>query len=361
MKNNHITQSHFYIPRDSAAQNHSPFEKGRSPLSRKVASTRFALKTGCVTVAILIISITTFAQPSGFAGSFSRLGFGPRGMAMGNALTATEVQGIYGYYNPALAVHAHAGNQVDISTSIMSFDRTLHSLSGTFILPPSAGINIALLNANITDIDGRTTSGYYTSDLATHEYQLMTAFGVNIHQKVAAGIGVKINLADYHSGLANAQGVGFDIGILYKVRDNISLGITAQDLLSSYSWNSGELYGDESSGESTDNFPARFTLGGSCHIQPGVLIAVSYGWLVHKSQTFQQIRLGGSWQIHERISLRAGWQFDDLEHIAISNRPGTGFSVHLPFDILAPSIDYAFVLEPNQISSMHVFGVRLNL
>lgn len=319
------------------------------------------MKTACVALAILIITVSSSAQPSGFAGSFSRLGFGPRGMAMGNALTAVDAQGIYGYYNPALAAFSTAGNQVDISTSLMSFDRTLHGLSSTFVLPPSAGINVALLNANVTNIDGRTTSGYYTSDLSTHEYQLLTAFGIRIKEYLALGVGIKVNLADYHTELSNTQGTGFDLGLLYKASNKLSLGITAQDLLASYAWNSGELYGNESLAETVDNFPVRLNAGGSYILQPQLLLALNYGVLIHESGQFQQLRLGSSYQLHQRITLRAGWQIDDLENISTSNRTGAGFSIHLPFDLLEPSVDYAFLLEPNQISSMHVFGLRLNL
>lgn len=309
----------------------------------------------------LIVPVLSTAQPSGFAGSFTRLGFGPRGMAAGNTIIATAEEGVYGYYNPALAAYAKSGSQVDISTSLMSFDRSLNSLSGTFRLPPSAGLQIALLNAKVTNIDGRSADGYFTGELATHEYQLMTFFGIRIHEKVAAGIGVKLNMADYHTDISNAKGAGFDIGIIYKASEKLSLGATVRDLLASYTWSSGELYGEESLGESTENFPVQVNIGGSYKIQPEILIALNYGWLILNDEKFRQLKVGGSWKVHERISLRGGWQIDDIDNIAVANRPSAGFSVHLPFDLLQPSVDYAFLPEPNKISSMHIFGLRFQL
>lgn len=309
----------------------------------------------------LIVPVLSTAQPSGFAGSFTRLGFGPRGMAAGNAIIATAEAGVYGYYNPALAAYAKSGSQVDISTSLMSFDRSLNSLSGTFRLPPSAGLQIALLNANVTDIDGRTADGYFTGELATHEYQLMTYFGIKVHEKVAGGIGVKLNMADYHTDISNATGAGFDIGIIYNASERLSMGAAVKDLLASYTWSSGELYGDESLGESTENFPVQVNIGGSYNIQSQILIALNYGWLILNDERFRQLKVGGSWIVHERISLRGGWQIDDLENIEVANRPSAGFSVHLPFDLLQTSVDYAFLPEPNRISSMHVFGLRFQL
>lgn len=301
------------------------------------------------------------AQPSGYAGSFSRIGFGPRGMAMGNALLATGEEGIYGYYNPALAALIKDGNQLDLTTALMSFERNLHGLNATFALPPTAGINIALLNANLGGIDGRTTSGYFTEELETHEYQLLSSFGIRLHEKISAGIGIKLTLADYHNELSNAWSTGFDLGLLYAVNQSLSLGFVAQDLLASYAWTSSELYGGESQAESTEKFPAKFSLGGTYHWQQKLLLAMNMGLLTHDGISYKQLKLGTSWNLHERITLRAGWQIDDLAQIKTSNRPSTGFSLHLPFDNLAPSIDYAFLLEPNQISSMHIFGLRLNL
>lgn len=321
--------------------------------------------SGCIgTVALLLlvffVPFNTIAQPAGYAGSFTRMGFGPRGIAMGNAITATAHQGIYAYYNPAMAAYIKDESQIDLSTSLMSFDRTLHSLSASFKLPPSAGLSISLLNANVTGIDGRTASGYFTSELATNEYQLATSFGVNIHAMLALGLGIKLNLADYHPEVDPARGVGFDVGAIFRVSESLSFGVTVQDLLAGYSWNTAELYSDESLSETTETFPVRLKIASAYELK-SVVTAASYGLIIHEGEQFKQLKVGISWVMHERISLRSGWQIDDLQNIASSNRPGAGFSLHLPFDILKPSVDYAYLREPGGVSSMHVIGLRINL
>lgn len=317
----------------------------------------------CTIALVMFLSLFPFnavGQPSGYTGSFSRIGFGPRGIAMGNALIATHTEGVYAYYNPAHAAYSHGGNQLDLSTALMSFDRSLNSLNATFRLPPSAGLTVSLLNANVKGIDGRTVSGYYTSDLKTSEFQLSTSFGININANIALGLGVKLNLADYHPEVTPARGVAFDIGAIYRLSDKLSMGFTAQDLLASYSWNSADLYGDGSLSERTETFPTRLNLGAAYQLN-SVLLASSFGYLIHKKEQFEQLKVGFSWLVHERISLRGGWQIDDLNNVAEAQRPGAGFSIHLPFDILVPSVDYAFLKEPNGVSSMHVFGLRMNL
>jgi hypothetical protein len=72
-------------------------------------------------------------------------------------------------------------------------------------------------------------------------------------------------------------------------------------------------------------------------------------------------RIGASYHIHKRFTLRAGWQVNDLKQSGETNIPSLGFSVHLPFDHFSPSIDYAFLREPDGVANMHVFSLRLIL
>ncbi len=310
--------------------------------------------------ALFVPALPCLAQTGGYAGSFSRLGFGPRGMAMGNALTATGSEGIYSYYNPALAAFAPAGNQVDISTSLMTFGRNMHNLGGTFRLPPSAGISLSIINANVGDIDGRDLDGYPTGELSTHEYQLASAFGIRIGQKLSLGTGIKLNIANYHPDLKNVSGLAIDLGLFYKASESLSFGIAARDLLASYNWNSSDLYGDNLASR-RETFPVRLNGGVAWSPAEEIKLALDYGLLTQGSHRIYQLRLGGSYALHERFSLRGGWQIEDLNHPGRENRPSAGFSVHLPFDTLSPSIDYAFSLEPNVSTAIHIFGLRLNL
>lgn len=310
---------------------------------------------------LLFLPVIALAQPAGYAAAYSRLGFGPRGMGMGNTLSSTAQDGIYSYYNPALTALAKKSNQIDLSTSAMSFDRRLNTLNATFKLPPSAGISIAILNASVSDIDGRDNSGYPTRILSTNEFQFLTAFGINIRDNLQFGTGIKLNLASYHKELSNAQSFGFDVGVLYHPLKNWSVALTIQDLLASYSWNSGDLYGGMLSSQTTDSFPVRFNFGNTLLIRDDLLMSITLGYLSASSENYRQLRSGLKFEAHQRISLRAGWQIDDLSAIKHSNRPSAGFSIHLPFDRLSPSVDYAFMFEPNQISAMHIFGLTFEI
>ncbi|MFH5884408.1 PorV/PorQ family protein [Halalkalibaculum sp. DA3122] len=335
----------------------------------KKAHNRCGPGTSCCWLPVLVFGFIVipsclWAQAGGLAGSFSRLGFGPRGMSMGNAMSSTPGDGFYSYYNPAHAARNINGRQLDVSTSLMKFDRTLHQLNGALPLPPKAGISFSILNAGVDNIDGRTRSGYHTQMLSTNEYQFASAFGIRLTPRWNLGVGIKLYLADFHAALQNVTSFGFDLGTLYKVSPTLTLGLVIQDLLAEYPWNTGTLYGDSSSGTNVDEFPTQLRIGASYQLFQNLLVALDPGLLLEPSpgsDPIFQLRAGGRYRIHEQVSLRAGWQVGNLRSIATSNNFSAGFSVHLPFDLLAPSVDYAFVPEPNYVSTMHIFGLQLNL
>lgn len=340
---------------------------------------------GLVLIAVLGLADIVRSQSGGSGGVYTRMGFGPRGMAMGDALASVTHQGIYAHYNPALAASA-SGNQIDMSSAVMRFDRSLHSLNATFSLPPSAGLNVGLINANVNSIDGRSQSGYHTDYLSTHEFQVFAAFGLQVSERVHLGVGIKGYLANFHKDLSNATGAGFDLGLLIKPVNNIQIGLTAQDFLSAYRWDTTELYGTQNARNRNDRFPTRFKIAASWLSNDERLVIASEfeirrlnseinrqsvlgdlnppqnRSLIETVTTSNSVgRFGVSWLVHERITLRSGWQVGDFEMIAESHKPAAGFSVHLPFDKFQPSVDYAFVREPTGVSNMHVFALRLKI
>lgn len=324
------------------------------------------------------------AQSGGFTASFSRVGFGPRGMAMGNALTAVHQEGAYGYYNPAMAAIPNEYIQLDFSSSAMAFDRQLHMVSAQFQLPPSAGISVSLINGRVGEIDGRTQSGYYTDTFSTSEYQLLTNFGIRFSDTFWGGVGIKVNLADFHTDVSTETSIGLDAG-LFKQAGKIGIGLAIQDLFAKTNYDTSELFGSNTGGARSDSYPTRFKLGVSYAHNYYLLISADYEIQMLSSEiktletrliggrpitsavrsdvtTNTQIgRLGVRYKLHPRVTVRSGVQAMDLNHDSISLQPTAGFSLHLPFDKLSPAIDYAFMREPSNISTMHVFSIRLQL
>ncbi|MEO1023415.1 MAG: hypothetical protein AAFW89_12800 [Bacteroidota bacterium] len=324
-----------------------------------------------------------FAQMGGFAGTNSRIGFGPRGLGVSNAMSALTSEGSYSYYNPAHAATYTSYRQVDLSVASLQFDRVLQSTGVTFQLPPKAGLALSIQRTGITDIDGRTVSGYSTGSFDTNEYLINGAFGIRLSDRFQAGLGVKLSVANYHQELDPATSVGIDLGSLYKISDHVNFAFVIQDLIANYTWNSADLYATDRARNVINNFPTRFKWG-LAYEQEAFSITSEFEVLSFSSEirTTEQFidngipvtinsvedvntsassfRLGGVWNAHERFTLRGGYQLPELTDTE-SWGLSSGFSIHLPFDTFSPSIDYAFVLEPYQISTMHVFALNLKL
>jgi len=334
---------------------------------------------------ILLFAGEITAQSAGFAGSFSRIGFAPRGMAMGNAFTAVHQEGSFGYYNPALTARPGDKISLDFSSAALAFDRRLHMVNTHFQLPPSAGISVALINASVSDIDGRSQSGFSTETLSTNQYQLLSSFGIRFSNTFWGGIGIKFNISDFHDEVSSNTSIGVDAGF-YKQLGTLGLGLAVQDLFGSTQYDTSELFGVNVGGGRSNSFPTRVKFGSSYIPSsiPKLLVSAEYEVQVLDSEirrestelvegqprtvisreevttNSQFVRFGTRYSVHPRVSLRAGVQGLDLNH-DVNIQPSAGFSVHLPLDRFTPSVDYAYVREPSNITTMHVFSIRLQL
>lgn len=99
------------------------------------------------------------------AGSFSRMGFGARGMGMGNAMAAVIDGNLVSYYNPALSAFQN-DNYFQTSYSFLSLDRALNFLNftkkfefGKSKKKRTAGISIGIINAGVSGIKGTDNQG----------------------------------------------------------------------------------------------------------------------------------------------------------------------------------------------------------
>ena len=337
---------------------------------------------------LLLVTVQTLqeanAQSGGFAGAFSRMGFSPRGMAMGNAMSAVHQEGSYSYYNPALAAVKREHVMVDFSTAAMAFDRRLHTATAHLQLPPSAGLTFTLINARVQDIDGRTVDGYHTNVLSTSEFRFAGRFGIRFSEVFSGGIGITYSLANYHTDVPNTGTVGLDLGFLIRLTPRLSLSAVAKDLLAAYDFDTSDLYGTDQRSDNAFDFPARFITGVSYELSEKWLISADtelrlqsfqtetvstnrdqFGEFTERtirSETNQTIylRTGTRYRLHERIAVRGGLRFEDPGEESIL-LPSAGFSLMLPYDRFSPSIDYAFVREASQLTTMHVFALRLHL
>ncbi len=317
------------------------------------------------------------------AGAFARMGFGARGVAMSNALVADASGFASPYYNPALAPFI-ARQSLDASAALMTLDRELQFLQFATPLRPRAGIAAGLIHAGVSDIDGRDGSGYHTGTFSTDEYALFIAFGVRVDSRVTFGFGLQFFRADLFDGLSPVNSIGLDLGLSVGVTEALRLGVVLDDLLARYSWDTSGLLG--SSGRTTsDRFPTRLRLGGSyALLGRKLLLTAEYESRFTSSEVrTRDIRLIGDVPREvfesERLTLhdsrlRLGAEYQPVAAFAVRGgvgrlgeselgglRPSAGFMVEQALGSLLARVEYAFVLEPYALGTMHLITLRFFL
>jgi hypothetical protein len=327
------------------------------------------LKKIIILVFILTVQII-LAQPkaskiASMPGAFSRLGFGARGIGMGNAMSAVTDGNLVSYYNPALSVFQD-GNLFQTSYSFLSFDRSLNFLSFTkrFDLfsynktnpRSSAGISIGIINSGVGNIQGRDNDGVATENLSTSENQFFLAFANRFSDKLSIGLAIKFYYYKLYQDIS-ATSVGLDFGGLYRFNENWNLSLMISDINSKYKWDSSPIYG-QSGGNSEDNFPILKKIGLSYSEKNiGLIASVEF----ENSNGGTNILRGGiEYNIIDKLFIRAGVDQFNLRNSDFPAKPAFGFSYFKDFNKIIIGVDYAFMVEQYSSQDRHIVGLSVN-
>ena len=304
------------------------------------------------TIVLLLFSSTSLAQIGGAPGSYSRLGFGARGMGMGNAMTAVVTGEVSGYYNPAaipLSEHRNASG----SFGLLSLDRSLNFLCYTQTLPPDAGISTGLINSGVSNIDGRDPDGEQTGPMRTSEDQAFLGFGLKFRSGFSIGLNLKILYYHLYTDLTSVT-AGLDFGLLYRVDKALTLGLTVKDVNSKYKWDSTPLYAEQGT-TIQDNFPMLITAG-IAYVLPDSIGLLSAEVQFTNVNTIL-VRAGAEVPIIPEVTIRAGVDRIDLKEKGAGVSPAFGFTIARGLSGWTPSISYVYVLEPFAPTGMHVISL----
>jgi hypothetical protein len=297
----------------------------------------------------LLLAQPQFSRISSMPGAFSRMGFGARGIGMGNAMSAVTEGNLVSYYNPAISVFQEGNSFQTSYTFTRRFD-----LGGK--KNRAAGISAGIINSGVSKIDGRDNQGLQTGDLSTSENQFFVGLGKRFSEHLAIGIEAKFYYYKLYESITSS-GVGVDIGALYKVDDqwNISLGIS--DLNSAYKWDTGPLYGTDGGGISTNKFPVLKKIGVSySNKELGILGALEFE---NSNGETNILRAGAEYNIYEGLYLRAGIDQFNLSNSDFLPKPAAGFSYSRQIDGFTVGVDYAFMVEQYSPQDRHVVGINV--
>ena len=319
-----------------------------------------------IIIAIMLIS-SLFAQTkttdiSTKAGAFSRMGFGARGMGMGNALSSVNNGQLNVYYNPALSPFQEK-NSFMASYSALSLDRKLNFISFTrkfkFDSPDefrTAGVSFGLINSGVDDINKYNGQGEVTGNVSTSENMFFFSYANRFSNKLSIGITFKYFQNNLYTDLT-AKGLGFDIGALYFINENINLSLGVYDINSKYDWDSSDLFG-QNGRRRTEKFPLLKRVGLSYKTTDNVLlVALDYE---NSDAGTNYIRIGSEYNPYPGLYLRAGLDRLNLSNSEEPVRPTFGFSYFYDVNKMKLGIDYAFVVEPYSNSNQHIIGINFN-
>lgn len=324
---------------------------------------------------IFLFSCVSFAQPqfsemSVKAGAFSRMGYGARGIGMGNSMSAVINGALVSYYNPAVTAFQD-GNSVLTGYSFLGLDRSLNFLSFTrrfdfyskkdsLVKNPkprnSAGFSAGLINAGVSNIDGRDNNGLPTGELSTSENQFFLSLANRFSQKFSIGVTAKLYYYKLFEEITTTN-IGFDIGVIYRVNEEFTVSLAIIDINSKYKWDTSPVY-EQDGVISEDKFPNLRKIGVSYFNQViGLLASVEFE---NSSAETNILRAGVEYNIYNGFYLRGGIDQFNISNTDWPVRPSLGFSFYKPFGSLVLGVDYAFVIEQYSSSDRHIIGLNFN-
>jgi len=303
-------------------------------------------------------------------GAFSRIGFGARGIGMGNAMSSITEGELVSYYNPAITPFQE-NNSVQAGYSFLSLDRSLNFLSITRRFDfysskdtiaenrkprTTAGLSIGVINAGVGNIDGRDNNGLSTGELSTSENQFFLGLAAKISDKISLGVSIKFYYYSLYEEI-NTTGLGFDFGALYRINDNFNVAVVVADINSKYKWDTSPVYEQEGI-ISEDKFPNLRKLGVSYRNKElGLLGAVEFE---NSSANTNILRAGVEYNIYDQFFIRGGIDQFDVSNTDWSVKPALGFSFFYPLDNFVVGVDYAFQIEQYSSADRHIVSVNFN-
>ncbi len=307
------------------------------------------MKKILVIILILSFCLTLSAQDldydSGMAGSFLRMGSGARNKAMGNTGVSVLHSDAAAFYNPAILPFLK-NKSFNTGFSFLSLDRQFHYIGIAVPLKPTAGLSISWIHAGVDDIQGRNSSGIPTQMYQTGEDAVMLSFANKFHPNFAFGLNLKYlrnSMID-----VTATGVGFDLGLLFRIENKFAIGLQVKDIMSAYTWNTTELFEAEGSNYK-EKFPLLAKLGGSYQYK-NILFCSD---LELRDNNDLKIHAGIEYVYSNIGSLRIGMNGDQLTC-------GAGLSYGFLWN-MSTCLDYCFEVAKAGEGNTHVFSWQFKI
>ncbi len=291
----------------------------------------------------------------GYAGAFLRMGFEGRSAALGDAFTAVPEGATAGFYNPAVLPQL-PNRQAVIAFSFLPLDRSLDFVGVAVPVRPSAGggnpmnagVMLGWLHAGVDRIDGRDFAGNHTQDLSNAEHAFIMGVALSPSPRLSIGLAGKVlynripDIAE-QGGALTASGFGIDVGVFFRLLNNLTAGATLKDNMSKYTWNTDKVY--ERGTSTTYRFPRRLRIGAAWRTWQQRLLIL--GDIETSDKQNPRFHFGAEVAIHPMAALRLGWDHDN---------PAFGFGLTAQLLGKTAALNYAFLPNSNALSPDHVLS-----
>jgi hypothetical protein len=289
------------------------------------------------------------SENGGYAGSFLRMGVGARAISMGNTGVAHPTNAYSTFYNPA-SFGMIDEMMVGLSYSFLSLDRRFEFISFSMKVPPGAGFSISWIESGVGDLNSYNSIGEISGEINQSANAVYFSFGRQFSEKLSIGVSLKILFEFINDGSDefdySSNGVGFDIGVLYKINEDLMIGGLVKDINSKFKASTDKIF--ELGGTTIDKFPVTGKIGAFYQTPLQWLrAAYDFEW---SDKGLKKHHIGLEAVHGKNLALRLGLNGDNLV-----------FGGGIDFKLWKSTsyLDYAFVPSIVDEGSSHVFSWQI--
>jgi hypothetical protein len=277
------------------------------------------------------------------------MGVGARAISMGNTGVAHPTNAYSTFYNPA-SFGMIDEMMVGLSYSFLSLDRRFEFISFSMKVPPGAGFSISWIESGVGDLNSYNSIGEISGEINQSANAVYFSFGRQFSEKLSIGVSLKILFEFINDGSDefdySSNGVGFDIGVLYKINEDLMIGGLVKDINSKFKASTDKIF--ELGGTTIDKFPVTGKIGAFYQTPLQWLrAAYDFEW---SDKGLKKHHIGLEAVHGKNLALRLGLNGDNLV-----------FGGGIDFKLWKSTsyLDYAFVPSIVDEGSSHVFSWQI--